>query len=101
MKFKQIAAVFLTSAVVGTLSMGSAFAYEKCHKSKWGPDDQIGAINNITKDNILHTTYRRNPHLIRILHDLKLMEGEGTGYNLIYEITSRDAKAFPIPISAK
>jgi ATP-dependent DNA helicase RecG len=27
------------------------------------------------------------------------MEGEGTGYNLIYEITSRDAKAFPIPIS--
>lgn len=53
----------------------------------------------ITKDNILHTTYRRNPHLIRILHDLKLMEGEGTGYNLIYEITSRDSKAFPIPIS--
>lgn len=53
----------------------------------------------ITKNNILHTTYRRNPHLIRILHDLKLMEGEGTGYNLIYEITSRDAKAFPIPIS--
>ena len=53
----------------------------------------------ITKDNILHTTYRRNPHLIRILHDLKLMEGEGTGYNLIYEITSRDAKAFPIPNS--
>ena len=27
------------------------------------------------------------------------MEGEGTGYNLIYEITSRDAKAFPIPNS--
>lgn len=53
----------------------------------------------ITCNNILHTTHRRNPHLIRILHDLQLMEGEGTGYNLIYEITSRDAKAFPIPIS--
>jgi ATP-dependent DNA helicase RecG len=53
----------------------------------------------ITSSNILHTTHRRNPHLIRILHDLKLMEGEGTGYNLIYEITSRDAKAFPIPVS--
>ena len=53
----------------------------------------------ITKENILHKTHRRNPHLIRILHDLKLMEGEGTGYNLIYEITSRDSKAFPIPIS--
>lgn len=53
----------------------------------------------ITKDNILHSTHRRNPHLIRILHDLKLMEGEGSGYNLIYEITSRDAKEFPIPVS--
>lgn len=53
----------------------------------------------ITKENILHATHRRNPHLIRIFHDLKLMEGEGTGYNLIYEITSRDAKAFPLPIS--
>lgn len=53
----------------------------------------------ITSSNILHTTHRRNPHLIRILHDLKLMEGEGTGYNLIYEITSRDAKAFPVPLS--
>jgi len=53
----------------------------------------------ITKDNILHTTQRRNPHLIRVLHDLELMEGEGTGYNLIYEIASRDAKSFPEPIS--
>ncbi len=58
-----------------------------------------GLPYGITKDNILHTTHRRNPHLIRILHDLKLMEGEGTGYNLIYEITSRDAKPFPIPVS--
>ena len=50
----------------------------------------------ITKDNILHTTSRRNPHLIRVLHDLKLMEGEGSGYDLIYEIASRDSKQFPI-----
>ena len=27
------------------------------------------------------------------------MEGEGSGYNLIYEITSRDSKEFPIPVS--
>jgi ATP-dependent DNA helicase RecG len=53
----------------------------------------------ITKENILHSTSRRNPHLIRVLHDLELMEGEGTGYNLIYEINSRDAKAYPIPVS--
>ena len=49
----------------------------------------------ITKDNILHRKHRRNPHLIRMLHDLKLMEGEGSGYDLIYEIDSRDAKPFP------
>ena len=53
MTFKKIAAAFLTTAVLGTLSMGSAFAYEKCHKSKWGANDQIGALNNITKDNVL------------------------------------------------
>jgi hypothetical protein len=53
MTFKKIAAAFLTTAVLGTLSMGSAFAYEKCHKSKWGASDQIGALNNITKDNVM------------------------------------------------
>jgi len=53
----------------------------------------------ITKDNILHTTNRRNPHLIRLLHDLKMMEGEGSGYDLIYEITGRDSKPYPIVYS--
>jgi ATP-dependent DNA helicase RecG len=53
----------------------------------------------ITKDNILHSTSRRNPHLIRIFHDLKLMEGEGSGFDLMYEISSRDSKHFPIPSS--
>ena len=53
----------------------------------------------ITKDNILHSVSRRNPHLIRLLHDLKLMEGEGSGYDLIYEITGRDAKPFPVVYS--
>lgn len=54
----------------------------------------------ITKDNILHNVHRRNPHLIRIFHDLKLMEGEGSGYDLIYEIDSRDAKPFPDVLSS-
>jgi ATP-dependent DNA helicase RecG len=49
----------------------------------------------VTPNNILHTRMRRNPHLINILHDLKLMEGEGTGYDLIYAIDSRDSKQFP------
>ena len=50
----------------------------------------------VTKDNILHQRQRRNPHFIRIMHDLKLMEGEGSGYDLIYELNARDAKKMPI-----
>lgn len=50
----------------------------------------------ITSSNILHEKHRRNPHLIKLMHDLKLMEGEGSGYDLIYEKLSADAKPFPI-----
>ncbi len=54
-----------------------------------------GLLMGITKDNILHKTARRNPHIIKIFHDLNLMEGEGSGYDLMYEISSRNAKPFP------
>lgn len=49
----------------------------------------------ITKDNILHERHRRNPHLIQSLHDMNLMEGEGSGYDLVYEKLARDAKPLP------
>lgn len=50
----------------------------------------------ITKDNILHERHRRNPHLIQTLSDLKLMEGEGSGYDLVFEKLARDAKSLPL-----
>lgn len=50
----------------------------------------------VTADNILHQRVRRNPHLIRIMHDLNLMEGEGSGYDLIYELNALDVKQMPI-----
>ncbi len=50
----------------------------------------------ITKDNILHERHRRNPHLIQTLSDLKLMEGEGSGYDLVFEKLVRDAKPLPV-----
>jgi len=50
----------------------------------------------ITKDNILHERHRRNPHLIQTLSDLKLMEGEGSGYDLVFEKLARDAKPLPV-----
>ena len=49
----------------------------------------------ITKNNILHENYRRNTHLVKILHDLKLMESEGSGYDMIYEKLIVDAKELP------
>lgn len=38
----------------------------------------------ISKENILHTKHRRNPNMIEIMSALELMEGEGSGYDLIY-----------------
>ncbi len=49
----------------------------------------------ITAKNILHERQRRNPHLIKLMSDLRLMEGEGSGYDLIYEKLARDAKPMP------
>jgi kynurenine formamidase len=47
--------------VCATLALGLAFAavsqaqtIEKCHKSKWGPNDQVGALNNITPADVLN-----------------------------------------------
>jgi len=50
----------------------------------------------VLPNNILHKQQSRNRHLVKILHDLKLMESEGSGYNLIYEKLSVDAKKFPL-----
>lgn len=49
----------------------------------------------ISKDNILHERHRRNPHLIKVFQDLKLMEGEGSGYDLVYEKLTLDGKSLP------
>ncbi|MET4083135.1 ATP-dependent DNA helicase RecG [Pedobacter sp. UYP30] len=49
----------------------------------------------VTTNNILHQRQRRNPHLITLMADLRLMEGEGSGYDLVYEKLARDAKPLP------
>ena len=40
------------TAVAAALTLAAATAsaqpYDSCHRSKWGPDDQAGALNNIT-----------------------------------------------------
>ena len=49
----------------------------------------------ISKDNILHTKHRRNPNMIEIMSAFELMEGEGSGYDLIYELNAKEAKLPP------
>jgi ATP-dependent DNA helicase RecG len=49
----------------------------------------------VTVDNLLHQRHRRNPYLITIMSDLGLMEGEGSGYDLIYELNAKEAKMQP------
>jgi ATP-dependent DNA helicase RecG len=39
----------------------------------------------VTPKNILHESRRRNDGLARIFHDLKMMEREGTGIDLLFE----------------
>ena len=50
----------------------------------------------ISRENILHTKHRRNPNMIEIMCDYELMEGEGSGYDLIYELNAKEAKRPPI-----
>ena len=55
-----------------------------------------GLPSGVTKDNILHSCQRRNPHFIELMYAVGLMEGEGSGYDLIYELNSLEAKDKPI-----
>jgi len=49
----------------------------------------------VTPQNVLHTTVRRNEHLARLFHDLKLMEREGSGYDKIFEVLLSQGRPAP------
>lgn len=48
-----------------------------------------------TPQNVLHTTVRRNEHLARLFHDLKLMEREGSGFDKIFEVQLSQGRPAP------
>lgn len=64
--------------------------------------DRLEIINpgslplGVTPQNVLHTTRRRNEHLTRLFHDLKLMEREGSGYDTIYETLLTQGRSVPM-----
>lgn len=49
----------------------------------------------VTPKNVLHTTVRRNEHLARLFHDLKLMEREGSGFDKIFEVLLSQGRPMP------
>lgn len=49
----------------------------------------------VTPQNVLHTTVRRNEHLARLFHDLKLMEREGSGFDRIFEVLLSQGRPAP------
>ncbi len=49
----------------------------------------------VTPQNVLHTTVRRNEHLARLFHDLKLMEREGSGFDKIFEVLLSQGRPAP------
>ena len=51
----------------------------------------------VTPRNMLHASRRRNEGLARVLHDLGLMEREGSGFDLIYDRLLSQGRPAPVP----
>lgn len=51
----------------------------------------------VSANNILQRSVKRNEHLARIFYALHLMEGEGSGYDLMYETLLSVGKNIPEP----
>lgn len=50
----------------------------------------------VTPQNILSQSVRRNEHLSKVFYDLNLMEREGSGYDLVYELLLGSGKPLPV-----
>lgn len=65
--------------------------------------DRLEVVNpgrlplGVTPKNILHQSRRRNDRLATLFHDLKLMEKEGTGFDLMYDVQLSQGRPAPVP----
>jgi len=60
-------------------------------------DRQSGALPlGVTPGNVLHASVRRNEHLARLFHDLKLMEREGSGFDAMYDVLLSQGRPAPL-----
>lgn len=51
----------------------------------------------VTPQTMLHASRRRNERLATLLHDLRLMEAEGSGFDLMYDIQLSQGRPVPLP----
>lgn len=93
---KEVIRELLINAIAHKKYTMSGDIFIEVYPSKLVITNPGGLPLGITPKNILHERQRRNPHLILILSDLGLMEGEGSGYDLVYEKLARDAKPLPV-----
>lgn len=65
--------------------------------------DRLDVVNpgrlplGVTPRNILHASRRRNDRLATLFHDLKLMEKEGSGFDLMYDVQLSQGRSVPVP----
>jgi len=65
--------------------------------------DRLEVVNpgrlplGVTPRNILHESRRRNDRLATLMHDLRLMEKEGSGFDLMYDVQLSQGRPVPVP----
>jgi ATP-dependent DNA helicase RecG len=65
--------------------------------------DRLEVVNpgrlplGVTPQNILHASRRRNEGLARVFHDLGLMEKEGSGFDMLYDLLLSSGRPAPVP----
>lgn len=65
--------------------------------------DRLEVVNpgrlplGVTPQNILHASRRRNERLATLFHDVRLMEKEGSGFDLMYDIQLSQGRSVPVP----
>lgn len=63
--------------------------------------DRLEVVNpgllpiGVTPTTVLHASVRRNDHLARVFHDLKLMEREGSGFDTMYQVLLSQGRPAP------
>ncbi len=63
--------------------------------------DRLEVVNpgrlplGVTPQNILHASRRRNERLATLFHDVRLMEKEGSGFDLMYDIQLSHGRSVP------